>query len=358
MVTTWFPSEAQPAQAPFNLNHAQAIALDSDVAVIHVRLGSSAPDVNEVYGGIRVQRRSLSPRHPLRSARMLVAIARAVRASDILHTMAFSSALVAAVALPFSRPAWVHTEHWNGVTNPASVSRTWERLAWMRRVLRRPRHLTAVTGQLGAVLSELSGGRPVDVVPCVVENPRPVIERDPAGIRMVGVGYLVPRKNPLMAVDVVAELAKERPDVSMTWVGGGRLQAEVEAESRRLGIADRFTLTGMVDPDAVFEYFEKANLFFLPTEQENFFTAAAEALSAGLPVVAGRVGGFTDYIDESNGVITDDLTVAGYTAAILRAVDGLSDVPSATLAEPIRERFSRRRIADQFGAIYAAVTAG
>jgi glycosyltransferase involved in cell wall biosynthesis len=356
VVTTWFPSELQPAQAPFNLNHAQAIALDSDVSVVHVRLGSSAPDISETYGGVRVHRRSLSPRHPLRALRLLVGIRRAARHSDVVHTMAFSSALVVAAAFPFSRRPWVHTEHWNGVTEPASVSRTWERLAWLRGVLRRPRHLTAVTSQLGEVLTTLSHGRPVDVVPCVVENPRPVSPRGSRGIHLVAVGYLVPRKNPLLAARVVAELSSTRDDVSMVWIGGGPQLAEVERELETLGITDRFTLTGMVDPDQVYSYFEEGNLFFLPTERENFFTAGAEALSAGLPVVVGRVGGFTDYMDESNAVITDDLTVEGYVRAILEAVGRFADVPADQLASPIRERFSRRRIADQFGAIYDDLT--
>ena len=97
VVTTWFPSHEAPAQAPFNLEHAKAVQLRHDVSVVHVRLGSRLPAAAEAYAGLPVQRVSLNPRRPWTAVSVLRTLMRESSTSDVLHTMAFSSALVAAL---------------------------------------------------------------------------------------------------------------------------------------------------------------------------------------------------------------------------------------------------------------------
>jgi glycosyltransferase involved in cell wall biosynthesis len=167
---------------------------------------------------------------------------------------------------------------------------------------------------------------------------------------------LVPGKRPLMAVDVIAELVRRGVDVHMTWVGGGPLEATVRNRIDELGLDERFILTGMVSPSDVFDYFDDANLFFVPTARENFFTAAAEAVSAGRPVVAARVGGFTDYLDSSNAEYAVD-SVNGYADAILAAQQRFDRVPEARIADPIRARFALQTVGGEFEALYRRVAA-
>jgi len=97
VVTTWFPSHEAPAQAPFNLEHAKAVQLRHDVSVVHVRLGSRLPAAAETYAGLPVQRISLNPRRPWTAVSVLRTLLGESSTSDVLHTMAFSSALVAAL---------------------------------------------------------------------------------------------------------------------------------------------------------------------------------------------------------------------------------------------------------------------
>jgi hypothetical protein len=148
VVTTWFPSHETPAQAPFNLEHAKAVQLRHDVSVVHVRLGSRLPAAAETYAGLPVQRVSLNPRQPWTAVSVLRTLLRESSTSDVLHTMAFSSALVAALPAALKRMPWVHSEHWSGVTNPQNVAGMWPRFAWLRWVLRLPHAVTGVTAEL------------------------------------------------------------------------------------------------------------------------------------------------------------------------------------------------------------------
>ncbi|WCI08604.1 glycosyltransferase [Arthrobacter sp. OVS8] len=99
-----------------------------------------------------------------------------------------------------------------------------------------------------------------------------------------------PGKRPLLAIRTIAALKEAGHDVHLNWVGNGPLRGEAEDLISELQLGENVTLVGMVPPAEVFAYFEQAHLFFLPTAHENFFTSAAEALSAGRPVVVPRVG--------------------------------------------------------------------
>lgn len=358
VVTTWFPSRQRPTEAPFNLEHVKAIQRGHDVQVLHVRLGRSQDVESGQYEGIPVTRIGLDPRRPLTLVRAVRQISSALHNADVLHTMAFSSALVAALPWSVRRRPWVHTEHWNGVTNPESVGGIWPRVAWLRHVLRLPHHVTGVTRQLADKLSEFSRPQAASVVPCVVPNGRPVAPYPPLDpLRLVAVGGLIPRKRPLLAVQTVGWLRGQGHNVQLEWAGDGGQRAEVEALIASSGLSPYVRLLGNVAPAEVFALFDHAHLFFLPTEQENFFTSAAEAMSAGRPVVAPHVGGYDDYATWENSRLVDDVTPESLGRAILDVRDRFQNAEPAVIAEPIRRRFSPETVAGLFDDIYTDVSA-
>jgi glycosyltransferase involved in cell wall biosynthesis len=117
------------------------------------------------------------------------------------------------------------------------------------------------------------------------------------------------------------------------------------------------TLAGSVRPADVAGHLAAADLFFLPTAQENFFTSAAEALAAGRAVVATRVGGFSDYADAANSRLVEDVTPGSLGRAVLEAVEAFRDIPAEDIAGPIRERFSPEAVGDLFDRAYTTALA-
>lgn len=355
MVASWYPTPDKPSVAPFVLRHVQALADEHDIEVFHTDLSHSAPPTSAPYEGIHTSRMPASPRSPLRLLDTLWRLRRAAGRADIVHSMAFSSALIVAVALfgHRARRRWVHTEHWSGVRDPASVSPLWTRLAWLRWVLRVPRRLTAVSSMLGEALERFGRPGAVSIVPCIVENPRAVVEPVHTGVlRLVAIGGLVPGKQPLVAAQVLALLQERGVPASLTWVGDGPLHEDLADECRRLGLGDSFVVAGAVAPEAVFGLLEEAEIFMLPTSGENFLVSAAEAISVGRPVVLARTGGFVDYVDETNGVLVDTPTAAELADGVLLARERFRGVTAEQIAATTGERFSSRTIAADFSALY------
>ena len=354
-VTTWYPSSEDPTEAPFNHEHVKAIGLRHSVRVVHVRLHSKGSPQSFLYDGVPVLALCVSLGRPWSFARAALCLLREARTSDIVHTMAFSSALVMAPVWALLRRPWVHTEHWNGVSNPSSVGRLWEKFAWSRHVLRLPHRVTGVTRQLADSLQKFSRPKSASVVPCVVNNTRPIVPKSLDGsLRLIAVGGLQPRKRPYLALDTIKRLVDMDVDVKYEWVGGGPLESDIRTWASRLGIADRVHFTGSVHPAEVLERLESADVFFLPSAQENFFTSAAEALSADRPVVAALVGGYDDYCTSDNSVLVKEPTAESLSQAIVEARDRLVPKPIGTLAEPIRERFSPHSVSLLFDEVYGA----
>ncbi len=356
-VSTWYPSAEAPTEAPFNHEHVRAIRSAHVVRVIHIRLRSSAPSGTDVVDGVEVSRVSLNLRKPWSILSVYALLRREMMKADIVHSMAFSTILFVLPVWLTARLPWLHTEHWNGVTNPASVGPLWQRLAWLRYLLRFPHGVTGVTTELAQRLQHFARPDASRVVPCVVDNTR-ALQPWPQGeeLRLVAVGGLVPRKRPFLALDTVQWLTEHGENVRLEWIGGGPLENEVRQRSEAAQLTERVHVRGAVPPDEIFARMEEADLFFLPSEQENFFTAAAEALSCGRPVVAAVAGGYDDYCNPTNSVLVDRPTAQTLGQAIMEAVALLDGTTPEDLAGPIRDRFNAQVVAGLFTRAYEAAT--
>ncbi|MFP6844532.1 MAG: glycosyltransferase [Thalassolituus sp.] len=92
--------------------------------------------------------------------------------------------------------------------------------------------------------------------------------------------------------------------------------AVIKREIGRRGLSDRVVWTGMLKGDIKWGAYSLADVFLLPSHQENFGLVVPEALSVALPVIiTDKVNIFNDVIKYSCGVVTKDNSddfIAGY----------------------------------------------
>lgn len=97
--------------------------------------------------------------------------------------------------------------------------------------------------------------------------------------------------------------------------------AVVSSLSRELNLGDRVTLVGRVDRPELLREFGRADVFVLPSLFDSFPVALLEAMAAGLPVLATRVGGVPDVVEDGR---TGMLVPPGDAASLARALDALA----------------------------------
>lgn len=319
--------------------------------MVHVRLLRTAAVLREEWDGVPVVR---VPFHPARPRTLVSAyreLRRLVRGADLVHSMAFSTALVLA-PLRRSRP-WLHTEHWNGVHTPEQIENVWPRFAWLRHVLRLPDVVTGVSDAMCATLRRFARPGRVRWWGNVVEHDDAVVP-PPRGnrIELVSVGGLWPLKDPGLAVEAVAWIREQGCDVHLVWCGDGPLREDVERRIEELGVGDVVELVGGVAPEEVRRRLAAADVFLLPSRTETFCVAAAEALAAGRPVVMGSTGAHTEFVHPGNGALVAQRTGEAFGRAVLEVVASDALLSPEGMAVEIRGRYGPETIADDIDELY------
>jgi len=189
--------------------------------------------------------------------------------------------------------------------------------------------LSAVSEAAAAPLRERTGG-PVTVVPNGLDPQDWVIEpaeRDPAVVEVVSTMRLSVRKRPLPMLAMVLAAQRRLADLGapitlrLTVFGDGKLMPRMRRYVHRHGMTGSVRLAGRVKRVELTEMYRRADLFLAPAYLESFGIAALEARCAGLPVVAMRATGITEFVtDRREGLLADG--DAQMTAALVRlAVD-------------------------------------
>jgi L-malate glycosyltransferase len=145
------------------------------------------------------------------------------------------------------------------------------------------------------------------------------------------------------------------PAAKFVLAGDGVERSRIEEAVRAAGVEKNFIFLGQRAD--IPELLASADFFVLPSRAEGLPNAALEAMASGLPVVATRVGGIPEIIEDD---VSGLLVPPQNSAALAQALTGvLSDVElAAKLAEASRQRacseFSFERAIAQLEEIYAA----
>lgn len=118
------------------------------------------------------------------------------------------------------------------------------------------------------------------------------------------VGSLEQRKGIATLFQIAVALRGIHPDIRFLIAGGGPLLDAMIAERDQLGLQDVVTMLGeRSDTPALVNAFD---FLVCPSTSEAFGLVAAEASSAGIPVVASNIGGLPEIvIDGSTGFLCD-----------------------------------------------------
>jgi glycosyltransferase involved in cell wall biosynthesis len=284
-----------------------------DVTVITPTRGSA-----ESADGVRVERVPawLLPKIGLAwtptSFRRLGAILRAGN-FDVVHAHSSLISPTAYAAIYHAQRAGlptVLTVHsiWGG------FARTFGALDAAFRWTRWPVAFSAVSERVARDLRPLLGSTPVEVLPnALVPAEWQLALRPPKDvIALACVTRLAPRKRGaalLRAFRTVRDQLPAGTRVRLQIAGDGPERVRLERLARRLDLSDCVRFRGSLPTADVKVLLAESHLFVLPTILESFGIAALEARAAGLPVVAMRAGGVSQFIvHEQEGLLAADDT--------------------------------------------------
>jgi glycosyltransferase involved in cell wall biosynthesis len=230
-----------------------------------------------------------------------------------------------------------------------------------RRALAEVDAVIAVSHNLAQSVSLERGKRNLFVIPNPVDErafATPYPDEWTGGrLRLVNVGFCTPQKAQDVLIESVAVLESKGVDAELEIVGDGPQFSRLVQliDQRRLG--DRVTLRGSLPREGVLDALSRAHMFVFPSRWENCPVALQEAQAVGLPIVVTENGASERILVHPDHKIcpVDDVN------ALAAAIELLARSPRAYTPEERRAearlRFSREQFAQQCNQVFSGVIA-
>jgi glycosyltransferase involved in cell wall biosynthesis len=136
-------------------------------------------------------------------------------------------------------------------------------------------------------------------------------------------GRIHPKKGCDLLIDAFARVFGRDPEWHLVIAGPDQVgwQKDLNYQAAQLGLASRITWAGMISGVMKWGALRAAEIFVLPSHQENFGIAVAEALAAGVPaLISNKVNIWREIEHDKAGIVSED-TLPGICTLLQSYVD-------------------------------------
>jgi len=291
----------------------------------------------------------------------------------ILHTHASKAGLLGRVAARLSGvPIVVHTfhglvlkEHYGRVkTNGVRAVERW--------LARLSDCLITVSDQdkKDLIACRVASAEKIEVIPLGLELKQFIDNKKQRGVlhrelcldsttRLLGIiGRIVPIKNHRLFFDAMARVLAEYSTAHLVVVGDGHLRPEMERYARDMGIEKKVSFLGWRHDLA--QVYADLDVVVISSKNEGTPVTAIEAMAAGRPVVATRVGGLPDVISDGvTGYLVKPDNVEQLSCAVQRVLreDETTNRLICRARESVKHKFAVERLARDMDLLYRRLLA-
>jgi len=192
-----------------------------------------------------------------------------------------------------------------------------------RRLSRTLDAMIAVSGAPARHLRPVEGCPLVLLPPCVDLTPYARLQRPESGSAptVLFVGRLEPRKGVLMLIEAFARVRADHPAARLVICGDGEQRPAATRLAASRAVSGAVTFTGALSDAAKLALYGQAQVFCAPSPYgESYGLVIAEAMAAGVPVVAAANAGYASVL---TGEGAAGLAPPGDTAALARCLSAL-----------------------------------
>lgn len=156
--------------------------------------------------------------------------------------------------------------------------------------------------------------------PVSVADVRAKYGLDPSAMLVASSALLIPEKGIGFLIEAAREVVRTSPDVQFVHIGDGPRLQEYRDRVASLGLENHFKFAGLLNLAEIAPLVSSADVFTLPCVWgEAFSLVVLEAMAAGKPVIATRIGGNMEAVEDGrSGILVPPGDPAALAAAILR----------------------------------------
>lgn len=181
----------------------------------------------------------------------------------------------------------------------------------------------------------------------------PFLPKRPGTLRVGMVARMNhPYKNHSGFLRIAAQIHKRMPDTEFILVGDGPLRPQLENEAQSLGLRASAIFVG--DHQDMPAILASLDVAVLTSDSESLSNVILEAMAAGLPAVAYKVGGNSELLDHERGALIPAGDEPGFANAVekLLADSGLREQLGRNAQQFAQENFSLDRVRQRYIDLY------
>lgn len=227
---------------------------------------------------------------------------------------------------------------------------------WLvRNMLTRADAVVALGSRWAALLAEIAPGARIDVIPNAVrlgpQSAQPMVGEP---VHVVFLGLICDEKGTFDLVEAWARVVRDTGPARLTIAGSGEVE-RITAALEQLGVDGTVKVESWLEPAQVMALLASAQVLVLPSLKEGQPMAVLEAMAQGLCVVATRVGGIPDVVEDGvTGLLVPPQDVPALAAALTRVVTDDAERAAFGKAghERVREQFDVEAVWRRFDDAY------
>jgi glycosyltransferase involved in cell wall biosynthesis len=336
---SWYPTELQPFNGDFIQRHAQAAALYNDVYVLHVS--------GDTTGAINKKTEQINAENGLTEHRILFRKKSTAIGKLVSHYrwLAYCKEAVRKYIHQYGKPDMVHvhipmrmgmigiwmkrefgipfivTEHWgiyNDVEKQNFNSRGDLFKKYTRAIFEQAEKFISVSRFLADGVNRLVVKRSYEVIPNVVNEKFFFYESPVSGnnFRFIHVSNMVPLKNVEGILEAFDKFSEADPQPVSELKLAGDTDISIRESAKKIVKHGAYSFKGEIPYHKVADAMKGADCLILFSNIENSPCVIGEALCCGIPVIATRVGGIPELVDETNSMLVEPGNIAMLVAAM------------------------------------------
>ncbi|MBU2557796.1 MAG: glycosyltransferase [Bacteroidetes bacterium] len=372
----WYPNKEDPMFGLFVRRHAEAAALFQQVSVVYVHAVSKAESKFEVKQSAALKEYIVYYRKPenkgvigkiISFQRFWKANIRAIKMVeadqpkvDLIHVHVLSRLGLLGWVLAFRRGIpFMITEHWSRYLPVNNDFNGFFRKGITRFVVKRAAGVTAVTKNLAqAMQAHGLNNKNYHILPNVVNMHlfKPGEEKPSSGkIQLVHLSCFEDKsKNISGLLRVLASLKEQAQNFECTLIGDGIDFESLKNYASDLGLSSQLRFTGLLEGEKLADELAKADFMVMFSNYENMPVVILEAFACGLPVVATRVGGIPEMVNDQNGLLVSPKNEGEMLAAITWMMENYTNFDPAMLRAMVEDKYSLEAVGKLLHSWYTA----
>lgn len=149
------------------------------------------------------------------------------------------------------------------------------------------------------------------------------------------------------------DIAEQVPGAKLIIFGNGQLRSKLESQIKKLKIENSVFLPGQLNQAQ--KYLKAFNIFVLPSVKEGLPYALLEAMAAKIPIIAARVGGIPEMIENNTGgILISPADPDEISASIIRLIKNpkTAERLASNAWQTFNEKFNFEKMVNQTRALY------